>query len=227
MLLCINNLYASNLSGRFSLGYSSTKGNTQETKTNLSCNLSEVKNDNLKLNYKGLMTYGKAKTEKNADKKQFDITSEFKKSELSSYYLAAGYMTDKFAGFDQQNTFGLGYLRYFDREPKKEFKLSLGLDFTNERYTTGGKLDEKWLRAGLGLKRKLSENIHGFSTINYSIPKDESKDSYKVDAAFGTLFNVNSQFDMEMKYTISYRQAPVDGYKRQDNGFYTSLVYKI
>lgn len=218
---------ANGLSGRFSLGYSNTKGNTEETKTNLSCNLSETKNDNLKLNYKGLMAYGKAKDETNADKKQFDVTSEFKKSELDSYYLSAGYMTDKFAGYDQQNTFGFGYLRYFEREPEKEFKISLGLDFTNERYTTGGTLDEKWLRAGLGLKRKLYENIYGFSIIDYSIPRDDSKDSYKVDATFGTIFNVNAKFDMEMKYTISYRQAPVDGYKRQDNGFYTSLVYKI
>jgi putative salt-induced outer membrane protein YdiY len=216
-----------NLRGRFSLGYSDTKGNTEETKTNIACNLSETKNENLKLNYKGLMTYGKAKDETNADKKQLDVTSEFKKSDYDSYYLSAGYMTDKFSGYDQQNTFGFGYLRYFEREPEKEIRLSLGLDFTNERYTTGTTLDEKWLKAGLGLKRKLYENIQGFSLIDYSIPKENSKDSYKVDAIFGTLFNVNSKFDMEMKYTINYRQAPVDGYKKQDNGFYTSIVYKI
>jgi len=136
-------------------------------------------------------------------------------------------MTDEFAGYDSQVTFGFGYMRYFERCEEKELKVSLGLDFTNEKYTTGKSHDEKWLKAGISAKKILAENIRGFSVIDYSVPSKESKDNYKVDASIGTLFNVNAKFDMEMKHTVSYRQTPVDGYKRQDNGFYTSLVYKI
>lgn len=215
------------IKGRLSLGYSDTKGNTEESKVNFAYGLSETKHDALKLNYNGLVLYGKANDQKNADKKQFGVTSEFKKSVNNSYYLSSGYMTDEFAGYDSQVTFGFGYMRYFERCEEQEFKVSLGLDFTNEKYTTGKSHDEKWLKAGLSAKKRLAENIRGFSVIDYSIPSEESKDNYKVDASIGTLFNVNSKFDMEMKYTISYRQTPVDGYKRQDNGFYTSLVYKI
>ena len=60
------------LKGRLSLGYSDTKGNTEESKVNFAYGLSETKHDGLKLNYNGLVLYGKPTTKKNADKKQFD-----------------------------------------------------------------------------------------------------------------------------------------------------------
>jgi hypothetical protein len=47
-------------------------------------------------------------------------------------------------------------------------------------------------------KKILEENIRGFSVIDYSIPKRIVNRHYKVDASIGTLFNVNSKFDMEM-----------------------------
>lgn len=218
----------STLKGRVSFSYTDAQGNTDEDDFKLSFDFVEQKNEKLKFGYKGSYLYSKDDNIKSADKKTLGFTSEFIKSKLDSCYLTLGYMKDEFSGYEQQITVGAGYSRYFIKEKDTEFKWSIGIDFTNEKYTDNTNFDEKWLKTGFDYKRNVAENIKVFASTHYYAPSEHTSDNYRADGTVGFVFYINPKFDMEMKYTVEYRQTPATAEnKRTDRTFYTGLVYKI
>jgi putative salt-induced outer membrane protein YdiY len=67
-----------------------------------------------------------------------------------------------------------------------------------------------------------------YSFIDFGAPSGDYDSRYEVDMGIGTIFTVNSQFDLEAKYLTNYRKTPlVDGKEKTDSTFITNLVYKM
>lgn len=215
------------VSGRFSLGYTRSSGNTDESKANFTFDLAQQRNEHLKFGYKGLFLYSKADDVKTEDKKQFDFLSEFIKNDKFSWYANLGYMKDEFAGYDRQLKLGLGIINYFIKEPDRFFSGTVGIDYTRERYTDDTKHNETWLRLGLDGKTKLAENVYFTADVAFLAPKDDWKDHYRTESSVGLTFTINSRLDAEVKYMYDFNKCPVDGKDKVDRTFITAITYKI
>ncbi len=220
--------FAQPLNGRLSLGYTDSSGNTDEQKLNFDFDFTQKKSEKLNLVYKGLFNYGKAAGVTNSDKKKVKVLSEFVKDVNSSYYANLGVLQDKFAGYESQKTLGLGYLQKIFVGEQYNLSGALGGEFTRDEYTDSTNKTRSWFRAGLNGDRQMAENIKMISELVMVAPKDNFEDQYQVDFALGSVFTVNTQFDLEMKYSVSYKKQPVvTGKQKQDAIFYTNLVYKL
>lgn len=221
-------LGAAPLTGRVSLGYTSTSGNTDEQKSNFNFNLAQQRNEKLKFGYSGSATHGRANGETNADKQGLNMISEFIRNERDSAYVNSGYLKDRFAGYDQRLNVGVGLFRYFVKDDRASLKGSFGVDLTKEEYTDDTSNTEKWLKFGLNGNRKMNENVRLISNIELGTPKSDFNDRYQLDSMIGGLCAVNSEIDLEIKYVVNYRKTPlVAGKEKQDGNFFTSLVYKM
>lgn len=216
------------LTGRLSLGYNSTSGNTDEQKTNFNFDLAQQRSDKLKFGYTGQAIHGRANGETNADRRNVQFTSEFIRNTYDSFYLNTGYLRDTFAGFDRRLNAGAGLYRYFRKSDAMNLRGSLGLDFTKEDYTDGTNNTLKWLKAGLSGNKSISQNIQLSSFIDLSGPSDGLRDGYRVDYMVGGTYVVNQQIDVEVKYLVNYRKNPmVDGKVSEDTNFLSGIVYKM
>ena len=216
------------LQGRLALGYTSTSGNTDEQKTNFNFDLTQQRNERLKLGYNGLAIYGRANGATNTDKQNANFVSEFIKSDRDSFYLNSGYLKDRFAGYDQRINLGGGLYRYFIKGEDTGLRGSFGVDITSEDYTDGTDDTVKWLKFGLNGHKNMGNNIRLVSSIDLGTPHEDYKDRYQVDSMIGGVCAVNEQMDIEVKYLTNYRKTPlVTGKEQMDSNFLTSLVYKM
>lgn len=213
--------------GRFGFGYTESSGNTDESKMNFHLDLSQKRNEQLKLGYDALAIYGKSDGEKNADKKQFKFSSEFIKKDKFSWYANLSFMEDEFSGYKNQYKLGLGMINYFIKQEEKVLSCSLGLDFTKEKYTDNTKDDQTWMRFGLDGKKKLSENVRFTSHFGFIAPEKHTEDAYRVESYAGLILTITPKLDAEMKYLVDYNKDPVDNKEKYDRTFLTSISYKI
>jgi len=225
---CLNAVYAAPLEGRLTLGYTDTTGNTEEEKVNFNFNLSEKRSERLILGYRGLANYGKSAGLINSDKKQLGVTAEFVQDENNSFYLNAGGLKDRFAGYDKRLNLGAGFFKHLTRSADKNLKAAAGIDITREDFTDSTSRDQRWLKLGLKGDKQLGKNITGISSIDFGAPQKKYKQRLEVDYMLGALFSVNNKIDLETKYSASYRRsALVAGKQKTDAIYYTSLVYKM
>jgi len=222
------NISAAQLDGRLSLGFTSTSGNTDEQKGNFNFDLTQQRNEKLRLGYNGMAIYGRANGETNTDKQNINVVSEFIQNDRDSFYLNSGLLKDRFAGYDQRTNLGLGVYRYFLKSSEANLRGSLGIDMTKEDYTDGTRDTLKWLKFGVNGDKKIGENIKLISSMDLSAPNEDYQNNYQLDTAIGGLCSVNNEIDIEIKYLVNYRKTPlVVGKEKQDSSFLTSLVYKM
>lgn len=215
------------LKGRFSLGFSDSSGNTDESKANFAFVLGQKKTEELKLHYSGLALYGKTDGIKNTDKRQLGFLSEFIKSNKRSLYASLGYMEDEFAGYDRQTKIGIGLIRYIINQEDKDLSFSLGYDFTQERYTDNTDSDKRWVKFGVKGKRKVNENVFFTCSSEASAPNHKWNEAYRTSTTLGLSFTITPQLETEMKYLYDYNRKPVDSKDKRDTIFITSVSYKI
>lgn len=219
---------AAPLEGRLALGYTSTSGNTDEQKTNFNFDLTQQRNERLKMGYNGLAIYGRANDETNTDKQTINMVGEFIKNDRDSYYVNAGALQDRFAGYDRRLNLGAGLYRYFIKKDESLLRGSFGVDITDENYTDDTNNTVKWLKMGLNGHKKIGENIKLVSSVDLGTPNEDYRDRYQLDTMIGGVCTINEQMDFEVKYLVNYRKTPlVVGKERQDTNFLTSLVYKM
>lgn len=224
----LNPVSAASLEGRLTLGYTDTTGNTEEEKINFNFNLSEKRSERLVLGYKGLANYGKNAGSINADKKQLGLTAEFIQDENNSFYLNAGGLKDRFAGYDQRLNLGAGLFKHLIKSDDKNLKAAAGIEVTREDFTDSTSRSQRWLKLGLKGDKLLGKNITGISSIDFGAPQKEYQQRLEVDYMLGALFSVNTKIDLEAKYSASYRRsALVAGKEKTDATYFTSLVYKM
>lgn len=216
------------LNGRLSLGYVSTTGNTDESKLNFDFNLNQKRSEKLKLEYSGLFNYGKANGITNTDKKNINVLGEFVKDSKRSYYANIGLLQDEFAGYENQRIIGLGHIWNVIQSKDVNFRLLAGMEFTHDEYTDNTAKDLKWIKVGYKADKQIAENIKLISGLDVVSPKFNISKEYQADFSLGGIFTVNTQFDLETKYSLSYISDPVvAGKKKADTVFYTNLVYKL
>lgn len=215
------------LEGRFGLGYSDVRGNTEESKLNFDFDLSQQRNESLKFKYNGLFLRGKANDELNADKRSLGAVAEFIKTDDFSWYAGLGYLKDEFAGYKRELSLELGCIHYFIKENDRTLSGNLGVEFTKDHYTDDTKDDKTWLRLGFDGKTKLAENVHFKAHIGASAPSKDWDKAYKTDAWVGLTFTINKNIDTDIKYMVDFNKSPVDGKERYDRTFITSISYKI
>lgn len=222
------NTSATPLEGRLTLGYTNASGNTDEQKSNFNFALTQQRNERLRFGYNGMSIYGRANGKTNTDKQNADVVSEFIRNDRDSYYLNAGILTDRFAGYDRRLNLGAGLFRYFIKGENANLRGGFGVDVTKEDYSDSTDDTIKWLKFGLNGNKKVGENIKMVSSVDLSTPDKDFEDRYQVDAMLGGVCTVNDQIDVEVKYLINYRKTPlVAGKERQDSNFITGVVYKM
>lgn len=214
--------------GRVSLGYFETSGNSKDQNVNFQFNLSEKKNEKLDMGYDGAVLYGRSAGTTNSDKKSFGITSEFIQDSRNSFYLRSGYLTDEFAGYDQRLNMGFGYLKKLINDEKKSLQSRVGVEMTRDEYTDASKLSMEWLKLGFMGYNQINDNTKIHSKFDFDSPRKDYRTKYQIDMLVGVLVTVSDRMDMEVSHTTNYRKTPVVvGKQKTDSMVVTSLVYKI
>lgn len=219
---------ASDITGRYSLGYYETTGNTKDQKVNFKLNLADKKSDNLSMQYDGSAIYGKSFGETNADQKKIAVTSEFIQSKRDSFYLRSGYLADRFAGYDQRISAGIGYLRAIFASEQKNLRTRVGAEFTREEYTDSTSQSMQWLKLGFMGDQKLRDNLRLKAQFDFDAPRDDYQDKYEIDFVVGAIMTVTDRVDLELNHSTYYKKTPVVmGKLKTDSTFMSSLVYKL
>lgn len=219
---------ATNVTGRYSVGYYETTGNTKDQKVNFNLSLADKKSDCLSMQYDGSAIYGKSFGETNADRKKLAVTGEFIQSIRDSFYLRSGYLADRFAGYDQRVSVGLGHLRTIFASDKRNLRTRVGAEFTREEYTDSTNQSMQWIKLGFMGDHKLRENIQLKAQFDFDVPRDDYNDKYEVDFVIGAVMTVTDRVDLEMNHSTYYKKTPVvAGKLKTDSTFMSSLVYKL
>lgn len=222
------NYLRAELDGRISLGYVERSGNTQDQTANFSFNLENEPREKLSMQYNGNLTYAKSAGVTNSDRRNLRVTSEFIRDTNNSYYLRSGYLKDRFAGYDQRLTLGLGYLRALINEKNASLRARLGIDVTRDKLTDRTTDSMEWLKIGLIGSRKINENLRIRSEFDFDAPKDDYKNNYQIESVVGSILTVTDKIDFELSYKQSYRKTvAVEGKRRKDSTIMASIVYSL
>jgi putative salt-induced outer membrane protein YdiY len=156
------------------------------------------------------------------------MIGEFVQDSMNSYYIESGFLKDQFAGYDQRLNLGAGLYKVIIKEENMNLRAAAGIEITKEEFTDSTSKTNEWIKFGLKGDKMMQENMKLYSFIDFGAPSGDYDSRYEVDMGIGTIFTVNSQFDLEAKYLTNYRKTPlVDGKEKTDSTFITNLVYKM
>ena len=227
------------------LGATWMSGNTEKFTLNAAGHASHMWDKN-KLGLEVLVNYGRSISDANGDlylddaereagfgddaaHYSADLRYDRFLSDTNTVYALAGWLSDKFAGYDTRVHGQVGYAHYFVKNDSTEFTGELGFDVANEDYVatvTPGSDVIYSVREMLGVKHKFNEDVG----IEEKIEAYESVEDFSNTRVLNTIAltsNVSGKLAVKLSDTLAFDNVPVPNFQKLDQTAMASLVLTI
>ena len=227
------------------LGATWTSGNTEAFAVNAAGHAAHMWQKN-KVGLEILVNYGRSIGDANGDlflddaereagfaddvaHYQADLRYDRFLSDTNTIYALAGWLSDKFAGYDTRVHGQVGYAHYFVKNDTTEFTGELGFDVASEAYVASVTPDSDVIysvREMLGVKHKFNENV----AIEEKIEAYESVEDFSNTRVLNTIAltsNVSGKLAVKLSDTLAFDHVPVPNFQKLDQIAMASLVLTI
>ena len=213
--------------GEIKFGLSDYRGNTEKTDLIVEAKFSKAWEKNT-LSVKVGGVYSESQAVKIQENYYGSLLDEQSFSKAVGAYAKYSFLRDEFAGYKWVNKLGAGAL--FTAVDKASFSLKgrLGYEYRTEEYVNAEQAStaSNTGKAGLRIEGKLMKNVALSAESNYQLDFANT-DNYFADGFIKFVFDVNTAIDIEMGYSLDYKNIPPEGKERLDKVFATTLKIKF
>jgi len=211
------------------LSFVQTGGNTDVTTFSGKNKLSHQFSENWSAVWKAAALYGQTDNVKTADRYETDLRLDYAYSERTYAYASAGWLQDKFAGFDQRYWAGPGAGYRFLTGPRHILSSELGANYAREFYTDDTETDFVEGRAYAKYEYVFNDNVKFTQQLEY-LQNFQSIDKYKLKSTTDLLTRLTDRFSIKASYEIRYDNQPTpedENLKNTDTLLSVSLVVNL
>lgn len=161
-----------------------------------------------------------------ANRITFDARGERVVSERLFVLLSAGYLSDRFSGYDYRLFAGPGAGYDFIDTDKQSLNGTLTLLFNRDDFSSGPSgTDDYWFMKAVGdYSLHLLDNTLFGSKASYSVSLKDTGRAF-ADLVTSVEVKVNGAVSIGVSYTVNYQSAPPDaGVERTDTTLLTTLI---
>jgi putative salt-induced outer membrane protein YdiY len=216
-----------NTKGELKLGVSDFSGNTNKTDAvyDLKFKKSWTKNS---LTFGTGGVYSKSNSIKIQEKYFGSVLDELTFHKRIGAYTKYSFLRDQFAGYDWVNQIGLGALFTIAESENLTIKARLGYEYRTENYTDPEQSDNaaNTGKAGMRAEWSVMTNVKLAMEANGQYDFADSK-KYFADGFARFVFNVNKLIDIEIGYSLDFKNTPPEGKVRLDRRFDSTVKIKF
>lgn len=171
--------------------------------------------------------YGQTDGIKSAERYETDLRMDYSASERFYYYGLAGWLQDKFAGFDSRYYAGPGAGYRFVDGPRHFLSSELGANYAKEEYTDETESDFLEGRAFGKYEYVFNDNVKFSQQVEY-LHNFQDSDKYKINATTELTTKLTDQFSVKVSYEVRYDNRPTpDTLKNTDTLLSVALVVNL
>ncbi len=213
------------------LSYANYQGNTEKADLVYGLKFSKKWEKN-SLSISGSGTYGEVSGVRNQENYKAGLFDELKINKSMGAYAKYGFLRNVIAGYESVNKLGGGALFTLLDKPVVSFKARLGYEYRSENRVAVHELVEMNTgKAGFRFNFSLMKDVKIKTEVNYQYDFEDDQ-NYFADGFAKAVFDVNKAIDIEVLYSLNYRNAPpkkTDGteYEKLDRTFRTTLKIKF
>lgn len=210
---------------RIEFSYINTSGNTDTQTLGGKLGLDRAGRLN-RLFIKGNILYSENKDEETANRWSLDSRWERTVTERLFGFLSAGYLDDKFSGYDYRITVGPGLGYDLLNTKVHQLKGLVSILYEYERFIEEGKDPDSYAsgKTAINYVWHILENLRLKENADYSV-SFEDMDKYFINAETTFEIKINTYLSLGMSYLIAYQNLlPSDDIKHTDTTFLTTLI---
>ncbi|HIQ31294.1 MAG TPA: DUF481 domain-containing protein [Aquifex aeolicus] len=211
---------------RLELSYVNTSGNV-ETQTLSEKGEVEIKGIKNRLFMKNSFLYITRDGEESANRLEAEGRWEHLISERFFGFVMAGYLRDRFSGYEYRWNGGPGFGYDFLRGDKHELKVLLSYLYYYNRIEDGTLDNYPTLRAELRWKWSIYENLRLKKDLSYFVNLSDPQ-VYFINSETSLEVKIKGAFSLGVGYRLHYQNTPPEpGLERTDTTFSTSLILDL
>lgn len=160
--------------------------------------------------------------------RNWDINGKYERdlSEHLGAFIGTVYEGDEFAGIDNRLNIDLGGAYNLKLNEKTKFKAEAGYRYRREESTTNQTVTQSQGRIYVEGKKKTDNNFSFQTWVEY-LPNITTPSDWQVNFEPSFNFNFNSNLALKWGYLGKYDNLPVQGNKKFDFTYITSLIAKF
>lgn len=214
---------------RLELSYTSTSGNTD---TQSLSTRGDLKREGVVRRYYLTVDYLLTDSDgvETANKLDIGVRSEFILSDDYFWFLSAGYLRDRFSGYESRLDGGPGFGRDFIESERVNLKGLISVTYYRDDIIvdelTGEKDTDSYMggKASLDYEWKVSDNTTFREDLEYSLSFKDA-DKFFINSVTSLDVRVNSHISLGVGYTINFQNRPPSAdVKKVDRKLVTSVI---
>ena len=168
--------------------------------------------------------YGKTDGDETQNKWFLDGRYERALTDRLFAFAAAGYMRDKFSGYNYQTTLGPGVGYQFIKTEEHQLKGLVSIIWAYDRFSDGGSDSYAAGKAAADYTWQITKDVKFKELASYRVSFKDTN-VYFIDSETGLEVKLASNLSLGVGYVVGYQhEPPSDDLKKTDTLFLTSLI---
>lgn len=212
---------------RVELSYINTGGNTEsETASGKFDFRHEARRD--RYYFKAEALYRENNNEEETNRFASEVNWEHTVTRRFFTVITAGYLTDRYAGFNSRIYGGPGLGYDIVKSDAQHLKALISAIYYADDYTSiNPGEDEYWTgKATLKYRLDISEDVTFKQAVDYTVKLSETE-KYFLDSETALEAALNSYLSLGLNYVVNYRNGPPPGIRDTDRKFMATLIFTL
>lgn len=209
------------VSGKASLGYLATSGNTESTNSNASFELTYDPPSPWQYSFRARAVGASSDQQTTAEAYGFGHKSQYSFSETNYLFASLDWQKDRFSGYREQTSEAVGYGKRLINRERHVLDVEGGIGAKQATLVTGEDRDQGILRGGLDYEFTISDTSNFTQTL---VIESGSENTY-TEAVSKLATNVVGNIALVLSYTVKYNSDVPPGSKNRDTFTAIALEY--